>query len=207
MVPASQPIETGRRLLSALAVLFAAAAAVYLLLPNPLADAFFAAWVTGSVFLALVGGIAAWTNRTPLAWVTALLMTILSIVTMTSLGLFVAPSAAFLLGAALLSRRAEPRRNARKAIAANPPPVREFVLKVGAGVGAIAVGTVLVYATAIVRGLFEACSNETLSCAVENTHWLAVGGTVLGLLAISVGCWLIWKQIYVARVLASRHVG
>lgn len=207
MVSASRSAETGRRLLSALAVLSAVVAAVYLLLPTPLADVFFAAWVVGSVLLALVGGVAAWTNRTPLAWVAALLMTGLSIVAMTSLGLFTAPSAVFLLGAALLSQLAGPREDVREAIAANPPTVRETALKAGAGVGSIAVGAVLVYVNAIARELFEACASETVACVVEATHWLAVGGTVLGLLAISVGGWLVWKQVYVARVLGSKHVG
>lgn len=207
MTPSSRSAETGRRLLSALTVLSAVVAAVIVLLPNPLADAFFAAWVVGSVLLALVGGVAAWTNRTPLAWVAALLLTALSIVAITSIGLFVAPSAVFLVGAALLSHLTGPRGDAREAIAANPPTVRETVLKASVGIGSMAVGAGLVYATAVVRGLFEACSNETLACAIESTHWFAVGGTVLGLLAIGVGGWLVWKQLYVAHVLRSKQFG
>lgn len=207
MVPASRSAETGRRLLGALTVLSAVVAAVSLLFPNPLADAFFAAWVVGSVLLALVGGVAAWTNRAALAWVAALLMTALSIVAITSLGFFVAPSAVFLLGAALLTRRTESREDAREAIAANPPAVRETVLKTGAGVGSIALGAALIYESAVARELFEACASETVTCAVEATRWPAVGGTLLGLLAISVGGWLIWKQVYVARVLTSNYVG
>jgi hypothetical protein len=208
MVPASQSAaETGRRLLGALAALLAVAAAVLLLLPNPLADAFFAAWVIGSALIALVGGVAAWTNRTPLAWVAAILLSALSVVTLTSLGLFIAPAAVCLLGAALLSHWTGPRTDAREAIAANPPSLRETVLKAVAGVGSIALGSGLVYVTAVVRGLFEACSNETLACAIDAIHWFALGGTVLGLLAVGFGGWLLWKQIYVARVLRSEHVG
>ncbi|MFC7081369.1 hypothetical protein [Halorussus caseinilyticus] len=208
MVSTANSTGTGRRLLGSLAVLFAVVAAAVVLLPNPLADAFFAAWVVGSVLIALVGGIAAWTNRTPLAWVAAVLLTGLSITAMLSFGPYVAPAAVCLLGAALLSHRTGPRGNARKTIAANPPSVRETVLKTGAGLGSIVLGAVLVYVSAVTgSGLFDACANETLACALENTHWFAVGGSVLGLLAVGVGGWLLWKQIYVARVLTSKQLG
>lgn len=200
MVPLPPSAETGRRLLASLAVLSAVVAALALLFVNPLADVFVAAWVAGSVLLALVGGVAAWANRTPLAGAAALLLTGLSLAGMMSVGLFVAPSAAFLLGAALLSWRAGPREGVTEAIAANPPTVRETVLRALLGVGSIALGAGLVFVTAFGEGLFEACASETLACTVENTHWLAVGGTVLGLVAVGVGGWLVWKQLYVARV-------
>lgn len=208
MAPTSQSAETARRLLGALAVLLAVVAAVALLLPDPLADVFFAAWVVGSVLLALVGGVAAWTNRSALAWVSALLLTGLSLAGLMSVGLFVAPAAVCLLGAALLSGRSEARKETRDAIAANPPSARDTVLKAGAGVGSICLGAGLVYATAVRGdGLFEACISETLACTLRNTHWPALGGTVLGLLAVAIGGWLVWKQVYVARVLASKQFG
>ena len=77
MVPKlrSSPLRTGSRLLGVLAILAASVAAIALLFPEPLADAFFAGWVLFSVLVTVVGGIGAWTNRTPLVWVTALLMT------------------------------------------------------------------------------------------------------------------------------------
>jgi hypothetical protein len=31
--------------------------------------------------------------------------------------------------------------------------------------------------------------------------------TVVGLVGVGLGGWLIWKQVYVARVLASKHIG
>lgn len=207
MVPSlgSPSLESGSRLLGACAVLSAIAAAVVLLLPRPLADAFFAAWVLGSVAVALVGGVAAWTNRTPLVWVAALLLTGISVVGMWSIGLFVAPAAGFLLGAAVLSRLAGPRAGVRQTILADPPTVPEAVLKTLAGTGGLVVGSALVYAGAVTRDLFGPCARETLACAVGRTHWDAVGVTVLGLVAAGLGGWLTWKQVHVARVLAAER--
>jgi hypothetical protein len=90
--------------------------------------------------LALVGGIGAWTNRTPLIWVAALVLTGLAIVGMWSIGLFIAPATLFLLGDAFLSQRAGLRLEVRESIAADPPTVRESVLKTLAGVGSVIVG-------------------------------------------------------------------
>lgn len=203
-VPRSLSFETVSRLFSALAILSASSAAGLLLFPAPLADAFFAGWVVGSVGISLVGGIGAWTNRTPLVWVAALFLTGLSIVGMWSIGLFIAPAALFLLCSAVFSQLAGPREGVREAIISDPPPVRETALKALAGVGSVAVGGWLVYAGSIERHLFGACLAETLTCVVEKTHWDAVGVTVLGLIAVGLGGWVIWKQIYVARVLASK---
>ena len=52
------------RLLRGFAVVLASSAAVALLFPRPLADAFFAAWVFFAVVLTVVGAFGAWTLRT-----------------------------------------------------------------------------------------------------------------------------------------------
>lgn len=204
MVPAfeSPSVRTASRLLSVLAILSASVAGGYLLLPNPLVDVFFAGWVLFGVGLSLVGGIAAWTNRTPLAWVAALLLAAFSFVAILSIGRFLAPAALFLLGSAFLRQWTEPRKHVREDITADPPTVEEAALKTLAGVGSVAVGGWLVYVTAFQRGLFGACATEDLSCVIDKTHWDAVGITVVGLIAVSVGGWMMWKQVYVARVLA-----
>lgn len=199
----SSSARTVSHLFSILAILSASVAAIYLLLPNPLADAFFAGWVLVSVILTLVGGIAVWTNRTPLVWVAALLLTALSIVGMWSIGLFIAPAALFLLGAALLSQRASPQEDIQEAIIDNPPTVPETVLKTLTGIGSVAIGGGFIYVGAARRGLFGACATETLNCALAKAHWEAVGITVFGLIAVGLGGWLLWKQIYITRVLAS----
>lgn len=207
MVPAFRvpPARTASRLLAALAVAVAGVAAAVLLRPDPLADVFFAGWVLVAVALALVGAIAAWTNRTPLVWAAALLLTGLSIVGMWSIGAFVAPAALCLLGSALLSQVAGPRSGVREAIAADPPTVPEAVLKTLAATGCLLAGAGLVYLGAVAGELFGACARETLACALDNTHWDAVGTTLVGLVALGFGGWLLWKQVYVARVLASAH--
>lgn len=206
MVPVLQPssAKTGSRLLGTLAVLSAVVAASALLFPDPLADVFFTGWVLFSVLLALVGTGAAWTNRTPLLWVAALLLTGLSIVGVWSIGLFVAPAALSLLGAAVLSQAAGPRRDVREAIVADPPTVQEAVLKTLAGTGSVAIGGWLVYAGAVTQDLFGACATETLDCAIARTHWDAVGITSLGLLAVGLGGWFVWRQVYIGRVLAAK---
>lgn len=206
MVPVfdGPPARTGSRLLGVLAVLCAGVAAGLLLLPNPLVDALFAGWVLVSVGLALVGAIAAWTNRTPLAWVAALLLTGLSIAGMWSIGRFVVPAAVALLGAALFSQLAGPRTGVRESIVADPPTRQDLVRQAFISASAVIAGGGLVYGGAVRRELFGACARETVACAIDNTHWDAVGITALGLLAVGVGGWLLWKQLYVARVLASR---
>ncbi|MFC4448981.1 hypothetical protein [Halorussus aquaticus] len=199
----SESVERASHLLSALAVLSASAAGAILLSAGPRADVFFTGWVLVAVGLALAGGIGAWTNRTPLVWVAALLLTGLSVVGMWSIGLFLAPAALLLLGSAVLSQRVGPREEVRAAILADPPSPSESAAKATCGVGSAAVGAWLVYVSAVEGGLFEACATETLACTLENTHWDAVGVTVAGLLAVSLGGWLLWKQVYTARVLAS----
>lgn len=200
----SASVRRVSRLLSVLAILSASVAATYLLLPNPLADAFFAAWVLVSVILALIGGSAAWTHRTPLVWAAALLLTGLSVVGMWSIGPFIAPAALFLLGSAVLLQWAGPRKEIQEAIIADPPPVQDAALKAVVGIGSVVVGSWLVYAGAFARELFEACARETLACAIGKTHWDALGIAVLGLIAVGLGGGLLWKQVYIARVLASK---
>ena len=195
--------ETVSRLLSVLAILSASVAVTYLLFPNPLTDVFFAGIVMLSVVFALVGGIGAWTNRTPLVWVAALLLMGLSLLGMMSIGFFLLPAALLLLGAAVFSQMAGPRTGVREAIIANPPTEQEIVRKKRVGTAAVVVGLGLVYVGAFERELFGSCVSETLACALDTTNWDAVGLTVLGLIAVSYGGWLLWKQAYTTRVLAS----
>lgn len=199
----SSSVRRASRLLSVLAVVSTSVAASYLLFPRPLADVFFAGWVLFSTLLSLVGAIGAWTNRLSLVWVAALLLAGLSIVGMWSIGLFIAPAALLLLGAALLLQVAGPRTDVRDAIRSNPPTVPDAVLKTLAGSVSVAVGAGLVYVGAFSQELFGACATETVDCAIEKAHWNAIGLTVIGLIAVGFGGWLIWKQVYIARVLAS----
>lgn len=188
----------------ALAILAAVAAAAALLAPRPLADAFFAGWVAVGVGLSVVGTAGAWTNRTPLAGAAALALTGLCIVGMWSIGFLFAPAALLLSGAAFLSQRAGPRPGVRESIRADPPSVSAVALKTLGAAGAVVAGGWLVHVGALARELFGACATETLDCALANTHWDAVGVTTLGLLAVGVGGWTLWRQVRVARVLASQ---
>ncbi|WP_436927945.1 hypothetical protein [Halosimplex amylolyticum] len=199
--------ETASRQSSALAVVAASAGAFALLYPDPFADAFFAAWVLSVVGLAVVAAVGAWTNRTPLVWVAALLTTGLAILGMMSIGLFVAPVALLLILTAGFSQAAGPREGVRESILTDPPSARELLLKALAGVGAVAAGVGLVYFGAVARPLFGACARETLSCALAKTHWGAVAVTLVGLLSLCLGVWLVWRQSYVARVLGSARSG
>ncbi len=201
MVPS--PLRTTSRALGALAVLLAVVAAGFLLAPRPLADVFFAGWVVVAVGIALAGGFAAWTNRRGLLWVAALALTALAIVGMWSLGFFVAPAALCLLLAAVLAQFDGRREPAGRTVA-DPPTVPEAILKTLAGCGALAGGGALVYVGAFTRELFGACASETLSCALGNADWGAIVVTLLGLAALGLGVWLLWRQVSVARVLASR---
>lgn len=205
MAPALQTptSQTVSRLLSVLAILTASTAVASLLLPNPFADVFFAGIVMLNVLFTLVGGIGAWTNRTPLVWVATLLLTGLTILGMLSVGIFFVPATFLLLGAAIFSQFAGPRTDVRAAISANPPPERELVRKKQVGTGSVVIGVGLVYVGAFALGLFGACASETLACALNTTNWGAVGLTALGIGAISYGGWLLWKQAYITRVLAS----
>jgi hypothetical protein len=195
--------ETVSRLLSVLAVLAASVAVTTLSLPNPLADVFFAGVVTLSVVFALVGVIGAWTNRTPLVWVAALLSTGLSLLGMLSIGLFLLPSSVLLLGSAVFSQLGGPRTSVRASILASPPTEREVRRKTLVGTGTTLVGGGLVYVGAFTQELFGSCARETLACALETTDWSAVGLTVFGLLGVSYGVWVLWRQAYVTRVLVS----
>lgn len=197
------PARTGSRLLGVLAVLWTGVAAGSLLLPDPLADAFFAGWVLVSVGIAFAGALAAWTNRTPLAWVAALLLVGLSIAGMWSIGRFIAPAAVALLGAALCSQLAGPRTDAREAIVTDLPSRRKLLRGTSVSAIAVIVGGGLVYGGAVRRELFGACARETVACAIANTHWDAVGITALGLLTVGIGGWVLWTKLSVARVLAS----
>lgn len=207
MVSALQPStrRTGSRVLSVLAVLAASIAATALLFPAPLADVFFAGWVLFSVSLTLAGTVGVLTGRTPLVWLAALLLTGLSIIGMWSIGFLIAPAALLLLGAALLTHRAGPRQGVHEEIIANPPHVGETLGKIVAGIVSVAVGGWLVDIGALKQELFGACASETLACALSRANWEGIGLTLLGLTAISFGGWLLWKQVYIARVRASQH--
>ena len=204
--PGSPSAESASRLLSVFALLSAIIAATVLLFPDPLADAFFAAWVLFSVGLTLVGGVGAWTDRTPLVWLAAFSMLLLSVLGMWSIGFLIAPAALLLLGAALSSQVAGPREEIRRAIGGDPPTVTEVAWKTLAGSGSMLIGGGLVYIGAFTQELFGACANETVACALDRTRWGAVGITVLGLIAISFGGWAIWRQLYIVRMLASMRV-
>lgn len=196
------------RLLATSAVVLAGVAAVALLVPRPLADAFFAAWVLVAVALAGVGALATWTRRTALVWVAALLLSGLSVVGMWSVGLFVAPAAVVLLGAAVASHWTGPRPGSHEAVLEDPPSVLEAVLKTLAGAGLVVVGAGLTYEGTFVRELFtRGCVSETLGCALAVTRWDAAGLAVLGLAGLGLGGWVVWRQVAVGRVLASTQAG
>jgi hypothetical protein len=195
--------QRNARLSSALAVLAATAAAVALLASGPLDDAFFTAWVLFGVTLAVVGAVGAWTNRTPLVWVAALVFAGLTILGLLSIGVFFAPAAFLLLVSAAFSQRAGPRAGVRESILSDPPARSELGLKGLGGAGAMAVGAWLVSRGAFARDLFGACARETLDCALAVANWMGIGLTLAGLVVIGFGCWLVWTQAYVVRVLAS----
>ncbi|WP_227378095.1 hypothetical protein [Haladaptatus halobius] len=203
----SSPAHTGSRLLGVLAVLSTSVAAIYLLLPNPLADAFFAGWVLVSVILSLVGGIAAWKQWTPLVWVVALLMTALSIMGVWSIGLFIAPAALFLFGAAILSYRARPREGVRKTANGESPTVSTTRRKIGGGIGALAIGSWLIYVGAFAQELFGACATEGLECTINRMNWAGVGMTVLGVTMVGFGGLLLWKHLPSIRVFVAQQNG
>ena len=197
--------ETVSQLLSVGAILSAILAVLALLLPNPLADVFFAGIVMLSVLFTLVGGLGAWTNRTPLVWVAALLLTGLTVLGMLSIGFYLVPSALLLLGAAVFSQLAGPRLEVRDSILANPPTKQDLIQKTLGGIGALVVGFGFVYVGPFTREVFGSCARETLACGLQTTNWGAVGLTVLGLVTVSYGGWLLWKQSYIIRVLASEQ--
>lgn len=196
------------RLLATGSVVLAVVAAGVLLWPRPLADVFYAVWVLATVALAGIGAIGAWTRRSALMWVAALLLAGLSILGMWSFGLFVAPAAVVLLGAAVASYWTGPQLGAHKAVLENPPSVLEAVLKTLAGTALVVVGAGLTYEGAIVRELFtRGCARETLECALAVVRWDGAGLAVFGLAGIGTGGWLVWRQVAVGRVLASTQSG
>lgn len=198
MVPTARRTS---RLLAASAVVAAVLAAAALLLPAPLTDVFFAGIVLTSVLFAVIGAAGAWTDRTALVWVAALLSVGLSLAGAMSIGLFLAPAALLLLGSAVAAQAAGPREGVRERVVADPPSARERLLKALAGGVSVGVGAGLVDAGAFDRELFGSCTQETLACALETTNWGAVGLTLLGFGAVAVGGWLVWKQVAVSWVL------
>lgn len=208
MLPAivDSPARTASRLLGTLAAAAAAVAAGTILLPEPLADVFFAGWVLAAVGLAAVGGVAAWTDRTALVWLTALLLSGLAVLGMWSIGTYVAPAALFLLGAAVCSQLAGPRVADRVAPGLEPAAVPASAPRTLAGAGAIAAGGWLAYAGAVERGLFGACARETLACALAVARWEAIGLTGLGLALVAVGGWMCYRQLRLARAVGWKPV-
>ncbi|SFR69443.1 hypothetical protein [Halogeometricum limi] len=63
--------------------------------------------------------------------------------------------------------------------------------------------TALVYWGAFARELFGPCARETLDCAVATANWVAVFVTVVGLGAMALGGWTVWRLVRVVRVLSS----
>lgn len=195
--------RTASRVFCSLAIMSAILASLYLLIPNPLADVFFAGIVLLSVLFSLIGGIGVWLNRTSIVWVAAFLLTGLAIIGMLSIGLFIAPAALFLFLAALFSQLSGPRTEVQEAIHDDPPTVPQAVLRTLVGAVSMVVGVIMVHFGAFSQELFGACASETAACALNKTNWDGVGLTVLGLVILSLGGWLLWKQVYIARVLSS----
>ena len=199
--------RTSSRTLAALALAASLLASAALLTPEPLSDAFFAGIVLLNPLFAAVGVVGVWTNRTPVLWVAALLSLALSTAGMMFVGLFLSPTALLLLGAAVTGQIAGPRAGVREAIIADVPSVRERLLRAVAGLASVGVGVSLVDAGAFRQELFGSCARETASCAISTTNWLAVGLTLLGFAAVALGAWLVWKQVYVSRVLRAARAG
>jgi hypothetical protein len=148
-----------------------------------------------------VGG--AWTNRTVVVWVAALLSAGLSLAGMMTVGLFLAPAAVLLLGAAVAGQSGGPRAGVREAIVADAPSVRERLLWCVLGLTSVGVGVALVDVSVFRQELFGSCAQETLACALSTTNWPAVALTLLGFVGVAGGAWLVWKQVYVSRVLRA----
>lgn len=204
MVPSPR---SASRLLSAAAVVAALLASAVLLAPTPLADVFFAGIVLLSPLFAVVGAVGAWTNRAALVWVAALLSVGLTLVGAMSVGLLFAPAALLLLGSAVAAQAAGPDSARRERLLADPPEPRERAQKALLGVASVVVGAAVVDAAALDRQLFGSCAQETLACALETTNWGLVALTLLGFGAVAVGGWLLWRQVYVTRLLAGARAG
>lgn len=133
----------------------------------------------------------------------ALLVTGLAILGMWSIGSFIAPAVALLLGAAVSTQLAGSREEVQQAIVADPPARQEATRKTATGIGVVAFGAGLVYVGAITRELFGPRGRGTLECALAQTCRGGIGATLLGLSAVGFGAWRVWKQISNARALAS----
>lgn len=189
--------------LSSLALVATILASILLLFPSPLGDVFFSGIVLSSVLFAAIGAIGARTNRTPLVWLAALLLTALTAFGVLSIGFVIAPGAVLMIGAAIFSSLAGGRPDVQDAITADPPTRQERASRaIAGGFGTIA-GIGLVYAGAFRQELFGACANESLSCALRVAQWDAIGLTVIGLGGVIVGGWLIWRQIVIAWTLTA----
>lgn len=177
------------------AVLITVLAAAYFLFSTPLADVFFAAWVLGTVGIALLGWFAARTNRRAVVWLAAAALLGISILGMWSIGFLVSPAAVCLLGAALVLQLYGPRRKADRKFTGEPPTVQRTALETLVGVGLVVGGGGLVYVGAIETQLFGACARETLDCALAKTRWVGMGQTVLGLLTATAGSVVVWRRV------------
>lgn len=195
------------RALAGVAVLAALLTSAVLLFPEPLADVFFTGIVLLSPLFAVVGAVGAWTERAALVWVAALLSVGLTLAGAMSVGLLFAPAALLLLGSAVAARATGPDTAARERLVADPPEARERLQKALLGVAGIVGGAAAVDAAAFDRDLFGSCAQETLGCVMRTTNWGLVGLTLLGFGAIAGGAWLLWRQVYVTRVLAGARAG
>lgn len=202
MAPTSRTSPLGVSRLLTLVALLIALAAVFYFYPWMVNDVQFAGWVLFGLFLVLIGVIGAWTNRTGLVSAAGVLLTGFAIAAMWSIGPLIAPAALLLLVAAWFSHRAGPRVGVREAIRADPPSEAERRRKTWAGMLAIVGGVALIVLGVFVLELFvAACPDETLACTLEIANWSGIGLTLFGLIGVTVGSWLVWRQSYIERVL------
>lgn len=167
-------------------------------------DVQFAGWVLFSLFVVLIGVIGAWTNRTGLVSVAGILLAGCAIAAMWSIGPSIAPAALLLLVAAWFSHRAGPREGVRDAIRVDPPSEAERRRKMWTGMIAIVGGVALIVLGVFVLELFvAACAQETLTCTLDVANWSGIGLTLVGLIGVCVGGWLVWKQNYIERILET----
>lgn len=159
-------------------------------------------WPLLIVGIALLGGAAAWTDRTVLVWVSAFALLGIAVLGAMTIGIYAAPAALLALGSAVLlhaSGRHERTKRVERAVLSKPPTMLEAVLKTLFGAVAVSLGLVMAY-YGVSAGLSDACAVETASCVVENTHWDRVAGTAIGSVLSAVGVRAISKQIRSARI-------